>query len=69
MNLGEIVDDSLKYPLSDWKKLLFYGFIVLFTTNAVFSGLISLNGFTNFGLITLIVLIELFVSVVFTGYF
>jgi len=49
MNLGEIVDDSLKYPLSDWKKLLFYGFIVLFTTNAVFSGLISLNGFMNFG--------------------
>ncbi len=69
MNLGEIVDDSLRYPLSDLKKLLFYGFISLFTTTAVFRVFISLNGFTNLGLITIVVIIELFVSLVFTGYF
>jgi hypothetical protein len=69
MNIGEIVEDSLRYPLSDWKKVLIYGFIGLFTTTAVFRGFFALNGLTNPGLILLVVIFELLVSIYFTGYF
>lgn len=69
MNMREMVEDSLRYPLSDWKKILIYGLIGLFTTTAVFRGFIILNGLTNVALITLLVSIELLVSIYFTGYF
>ena len=69
MNVGEIVEDALRYPLSDWKKVLIYGFIGLFTTTAVFRLFFALNGLTNKGLILLLVLLELIVSIYFTGYF
>jgi hypothetical protein len=69
MNIGEIVEDALRYPLSDWKKVLIYGFIGLFTTTAVFRGFFALNGLTNPGLILLLVILELIVSIYFTGYF
>lgn len=69
MNVGEIVGDAVRYPLSDWKKLLIYGIIGLFTTTAVFRGFIALNGITNIALIVLLVTIELVVSIIFTGYF
>ena len=69
MNIGEIVEEALRYPLSDWKKVLIYGFIGLFTTTAVFRGFFALNGLTNPGLILLVVILELIVSIYFTGYF
>jgi hypothetical protein len=69
MNVGEIVEDALIYPLFDWKKVLIYGFIGLFTTTAVFRLFFALNGFTNPSLILLLVLLELIVSIYFTGYF
>jgi hypothetical protein len=69
MNIGEIVEDALRYPLSDWKKVLIYGFIGLFTTTAVFRGFFALNGLTNPGLILLVAIFELLVSIYFTGYF
>ena len=69
MNDGEIVEEALRYPLSDWKKVLIYGFIGLFTTTAVFRGFFALNGLTNPGLILLVVIVELVVSIYFTGYF
>jgi hypothetical protein len=69
MNVGEIVEDALRYPLSDWKKVLIYGFIGLFTTTAVFRLFFALNGMTNHGLILLLLLLELIVSIYFTGYF
>ena len=28
MNMGEIIKDSLRYPFSDWKKFLIFGFII-----------------------------------------
>ena len=43
MNVGEIVEDALRYPLSDWKKVLIYGFIGLFTTTAVFRLFFAMN--------------------------
>jgi hypothetical protein len=69
MNVKKIVWDALGYPLSDWKKVLIYGFIGLFTTTAVFRGFIALNGLTNPYLIAFLVFIELIVSIYFTGYF
>ena len=69
MNVKKIVWDALRYPLSDWKKVLIYGFIGLFTTTAVFRGFITLNGLTNPYLIVFLVFIELIVSIYFTGYF
>jgi len=69
MNVGEIVEDALRYPLSDWKKVLIYGFIGLFTTTAVFRLFFAMNGLTNPGLILLLVILELIVSIYFTGYF
>ena len=69
MNIGEIVEEALRYPLSDWKKVLIYGFIGLFTTTAVFRGFFALNGLSNPGLILLVVILELIVSIYFTGYF
>jgi Protein of unknown function (DUF4013) len=69
MNVGELVEDALRYPLSDWKKVLIYGFIGLFTTTAVFRGFFALNGLTNPGLILIVVIFELLVSIYFTGYF
>jgi hypothetical protein len=69
MNVGELVEDALRYPLSDWKKVLIYGFIGLFTTTAVFRLFFALNGLKNPGLILLLVMLELIVSIYFTGYF
>ena len=69
MNVGEIVEDALRYPLSDWKKVLIYGFIGLFTTTAVFRLFFAMNGLTNPGLILLLVILELIVSIYLTGYF
>lgn len=31
MNVGETVKDSLKYPFSDWKKILIFGIIIILT--------------------------------------
>jgi hypothetical protein len=69
MNIKKMVWDALRYPLSDWKKVLIYGFIGLFTTTAAFRGFIALNGLTYPYLIALLVFIELIVSIYFTGYF
>jgi hypothetical protein len=29
MDISEIIGDALRYPLSDWKKILILGFIIL----------------------------------------
>ncbi len=29
MKVSEIVKDSLRYPFSDWKKILIFGIIIL----------------------------------------
>ena len=31
MNLGEIVKDSLRYPLSNWRNYLILGIMIIFT--------------------------------------
>lgn len=38
MNVGEIIKDSLKYPLSDWKKFLFLGILFVITDLDVIAG-------------------------------
>lgn len=31
MDIGQIIKDSLFYPFSDWKRFLFFGFLLMFT--------------------------------------
>ena len=64
MNIGEIVKDSLKYPFSDWKKLLILGFVI------VISGITSYFqlGITNNVLIVLSVVLVLITGFLVNGY-
>jgi hypothetical protein len=36
MNMGGIIEDSLRYPFSDWKKILILGIIVLIYWNGLY---------------------------------
>ena len=47
MNMSEIIKDSLRYPFSDWKKILILGLIVIVSTipNSILPFHIH-NGFT-----------------------
>jgi len=36
MNMGNIIKDSLRYPFSDWKKIIIFGFILLFSRVTTF---------------------------------
>lgn len=56
MKIKEIIKDSIKYPFSDWKKVLILGIIVLFTTlNYTFQslgmGMVLLSNLGIFGLV------------------
>lgn len=56
MKIEEIIKDSIKYPFSDWKKVLILGIIVMLTTlNYTFQslgmGIFSLSNLGIFGLI------------------
>ncbi|MEN6553415.1 MAG: DUF4013 domain-containing protein [Methanobacterium sp.] len=44
MNIGEIIKDSIRYPLSDWKKILILGIIII--VNCISAAAMSL-GVTN----------------------
>ena len=64
MNINEIIGDALRYPLSDWKKILILGiFIVLMGLSSIFQYL----GFKNIEL-TLLSLITLIIFLLVSGY-
>ena len=65
MNMGEIVKDSVKYPLSDWKKILILGIIIVISSIA--SVAVSLN-MTNIYLISILVLVGFLVGFLVNGY-
>lgn len=64
MNVGEIVKDSLRYPFTDWKKILILGFII------VVSGITSYLklGVTNNILIVFSIVIVLITGFLVDGY-
>jgi hypothetical protein len=59
MNISEIVGDAVRYPFSDWKKILILGLLTLF---AELNTILQTLGFKNSGLIlfSLIVLVLVF---------
>jgi hypothetical protein len=57
MNINEIIKDALKYPLSDWKKILILGIIIVISG---ISGLVSSLGITN----NILVIISVFIGVI-----
>ena len=61
MDLGEVIGDSLKYPFSDWKKILVLG--ILATMSSL--GIAVLFIGTLLGIKNIVVIIALFI----TGYF
>ncbi|HML05873.1 MAG TPA: DUF4013 domain-containing protein [Methanobacterium sp.] len=47
MNIAEVMEDSLRYPLLDWKKLIILGIIILFTSMSGIGLIFSLFGVTD----------------------
>ena len=44
MNIGEIIGDAVRYPFSDWKKLLILGIIIVFTSiSSIFQSFVLIN--------------------------
>jgi hypothetical protein len=64
MDIGEIIKDSVRYPFSDWKKILILGIII------VISGINSFFklGMTNNALIVLSIVIVLITGFLVNGY-
>ena len=69
MKAMKIVDDAVRYPLSDWKKIFIYGIIGFSTSTAAFKAIIISTGITNILIIILLVIVETVLSILFTGYF
>ncbi len=65
MNVGEIIKDALKYPLSDWKKILIFGIIII--VNGISTVAVSL-GITNMDLKFLLVGIGFIIGFLVSGY-
>ena len=66
MNMGEIIKDALRYPFSDWKKIIILGFITLISN---LSGLYVVDVFIRSNAIILLLgLIGFLFSVFIFGY-
>lgn len=65
MNIGEIVKDSVKYPLSDWTKILMLGIIIVISGIAGIA--VSLDA-ANIYLMSILVVIGFLVGFLVNGY-
>ncbi len=65
MNISEIVKDSLRYPLSDWKKILILGIIIII--NCISTAAVSL-GVTNMDIKLILVGIGFIIGFFVSGY-
>ncbi len=65
MNITETIKDSLKYPLSDWKKIIILGILIVISG---LSSTLSLLGITNNSIILLSVAIGLISGLLVNGY-
>lgn len=63
MDVGEIIRDSLKYPLSDWKKILILGILL------VISNFYAILNFGNWVLTLFLGLFGVIVGMLIYGYF
>jgi len=65
MNIGEIVKDSVNYPITDWKKILILGVIIVFTGISSVNLLLNTN---NMVLISVLVVIDVTAGFLVNGY-
>ncbi|KAF5089253.1 DUF4013 domain-containing protein [Methanobacterium aggregans] len=65
MEIGELVSDALRYPLSDWQKLLILGVVVILSS---ISELARMLGTTNSAVIIVLGIIGLIFSILVSGY-
>ena len=65
MNVTELIKDSLKYPVSDWKKIIVLGIIIVI---GGLSSLLNLIGVTNEGVILIFFIIGLISGLLVNGY-
>ena len=65
MNIGEIVKDAVNYPLSDWKKILMLGIIIVVT--GITSVAMSF-GATNIYLISILAVVGFLIGFLVNGY-
>ena len=63
MKISEIIKDSLRYLFSDWRKILIFGFILLFSSVTTFFFQFRLNIIS-----TLLFLIGFIISFFLLGY-
>jgi hypothetical protein len=67
MNIKEIVKDSLRYPFSDWKKILIFGIVLLIGNISEIAGSNSLIITTNVA-VTCLGIISFLVLLLSNGY-
>ncbi len=65
MNVTELIKDSLKYPISDWKKIIVLGIIIVI---GGLSSLLNLIGVTNYVIILIFFVIGLISGLIVDGY-
>jgi hypothetical protein len=65
MNVTELIKDSLKYPVSDWKKIIVLGIILVI---GGLSSFLNLIGVTNEGIILIFFVIGLISGLLVDGY-
>lgn len=65
MEIGELVSDALRYPISDWQKLLILGVIVILSSVSELAGLL---GTTNSSVIMVLGIIGLIFGILVSGY-
>ena len=65
MNITETIKDSLKYPLTDWKKIIILGILIVITG---LSSLLNFLGITNNIILFLFVVIGLISGLLVDGY-
>jgi hypothetical protein len=65
MNITELVKDSMKYPVSDWKKIIVLG---IFIVIGGISSLLNLIDITNYAIVLIFVVIGLISGLLVDGY-
>jgi hypothetical protein len=68
MTIMEIVKDSLRYPFSDWKKILILGIFLVFNSIAGEKDIVSLLGITNATVLWFFLIIGPIIGFVVYGY-
>lgn len=66
MNIRKVVTDALRYPLSEWKKILILGIIVVFSS---ISGIARSLGTTDTAVIYLLGIVGFLIGLLLNGYF